>query len=139
MSSQGKAILAAGLLAVLTMFVFATLRNTGPVAAVRQYNEALIGGDPREIAEYSSGTDRESWGTLANEVRSLLLAGAKYQVRERTPSTAPDGSPETLVQVVYVRGTMRLPMVYACEKGRDGRWRINVDRTLFLLYNALRA
>ncbi len=132
--------MAAGILAALTLFVFATLRDTGPVAAVRQYNEALASGDLREIAAYSTGTDQENWGTLAKEVRGLLLAGARYQVRGRTQSRGPDGSPETLVQVIYVRGPMRLPMIYVCEKSRpDGKWRINADRTIFLLYNALRA
>lgn len=126
-------ILPAGILAILTLFVFTTLRNFGPASTVRRFHLALEEGKFDELPQYWSGSLRSEGSVeLLTFVANQIRMGSDYRIEQREQR---EGA--VFVYVTYGRGRMRAPMLWVVERStQDGKWRINADRTYYLLRSA---
>ncbi len=130
-----RAILASALLAVLTVFVFSTLRNYGPDTAVRRYHQALLEQDLNEVQRYTVGSVQSSSSrALINEVLPILIQGGSFQIGRRTAQKDPR---IVFTEVMYTRrDRQKIGMVFVAERTELG-WKVNADKTLYVLVKAL--
>lgn len=120
---------AAGVLAVVVLFVFFILQDYGPESAVRRFHEAAARGDLRTIQELTKrGSSDEATIRLASQLRFILISqGARYRLMrmDRRPG-------EVGAEVAYVYpGGQVAGLYWIVRKGPGERsWRIDVERTL---------
>lgn len=125
-------LLAAVVLAALTLTVFWMLRDYGPESAIRRYHAAVMARDPGKLQQSAlQDIDSDANRILVASVNELLTSGARFRVLdvERTPT-------EVRAIVEYVFPTRRIPMLWVVAK-RQGLWRVDANQTVFNLRRRL--
>jgi hypothetical protein len=119
---------AAGMLAILTVFVFTTLRHYGPASALRRFHEAVFARDARALSEVSM----QKPGSESLEQLSSLVAGA----RTNGARVVIEGSIREPNRVVY-RVQYKFPnnqiafLDFVVKKPqRNGPWLVDAEATL---------
>ena len=121
--SRDHRLVAATILAVATLGIFAALRDYGPESAVRRFHHAVAEGDGgrEEIAQIVT----QAYGTTA--VQQLIaqlrsLGGQKYRIETETRT-------DERVDMLALYGTRRIVWVVVKGPGTE-RWRIDPYLTL---------
>jgi len=127
---QAASIVAAAILSILTLSVFAVQQNNGPESAVQRFHEGLQQGDARAVAAVSfQSLDDPSFTELGSRVTMLMRAGAQVQLVhiERKDNAA-------IVHVSYSLPKQRLVtyIPFAALRLR-GAWMVDSRKTLELM------
>ena len=116
------------MLAILTVFVFTTLRHYGPASALRRFHEAVFARDARALSEVSL----QRPGSPALEQLSSLVHGA----RSNGARVVIEGSVREPNRVVY-RVQYRFPNdqvafldFVVTKPQRNGPWLVDAEATL---------
>lgn len=124
---RNPSILAALLLTIFTVSVFAALHDYGPETAIRRFHDAATRRDFDKLAQLvQQPSPDQDLETLANSVYTLAKRGYSYEIGRvmRTPR-------RVIAQVIY-RGpnnTNSLAQTWVVEK-RQRTWEINTQATL---------
>ena len=119
---------AAGLLAVLTLFVFFTFQNYGPVSAVRRFHDDVRNKDITDL-------QRVTVGSLENpqvgELAKALLTFDSLNATSKIAAVQMLQSDEAAVITVYEMQDNRvLHLVWIVRKEPNQPWRIDPALTL---------
>ncbi|RYG25512.1 hypothetical protein EON82_06870 [bacterium] len=116
-------LVAAAVLAVVTLTVFGVFQNYGPESAVRRFHHAVAHNDLGEMAQVvTQGVDSTAVTQLVSIVKSALAKGSGYY-RILTS----DRSERQVVMLARYEGAR--PIVWVVVKARD-RWRVDPYLTL---------
>jgi hypothetical protein len=120
-----QGIIAAGLMAILTLSVFAPLTYSGPESSLKRYHEGIATGDLEAVKQASlqdpaNGPARE----LLRQVEALMANSQQFRVFriQREGRSA-------VVEMMYVTqqfGPVVIP--FYMRKPVD-RWKVDADRT----------
>lgn len=121
---------AAGLLALLTLFVFFTLQHYGPESAIRRFHRGAMRRDRAELAEVTlQSPDHPAARLLAVFVLRSVAPGVRREFGSvyREPRHAE-------VEVIYRHPAgVSVASVWIVRKPeRHGRWLVDAERTLRL-------
>lgn len=127
-----QALIPAGVLAALVLFVFSTLQNYGPESAVRRFHEGIIRQDAEEITEVTLSPEEdknqklEEIQFIEGQIYSKLSQG--YRIRLQDLKRNPK---EVYVTVLYYApgGGPSGNAPYAAVKTPFG-WKVDVHKTL---------
>lgn len=126
-------VLAALLLAAVTLAVFSTEYNNGPESTIRRFHAAAQRGQPFLLPELVVEDAREPVvGALYVRIVEYLAAGVRYRVLR----TVRNG-PVALTEVLYASPTGETNTMIWVVKRVDGEWRIDVGETVTVLRRAL--
>ena len=130
---QTQSIIAAGLLAILTISVFAQARFSGPESAVRLYHYGIAS---RELETVKSSTLQDpgtgSARQLQAQVEQLFAYGGVPQI-----GSVQKRGREAVVLVTYSSPRFqRVSLQFVVVKSR-AQWKVDTDRTWGLVSQAL--
>jgi hypothetical protein len=142
-----RALIPAGILAALVLFVFSTLQYYGPESAVRRFHEGIRWRDDELIAEVTvpprSPRERGEIAFMKQLTYVRLSRGNRFRLRnrQREPKrqiVAQDGKVQNKPETVYLTADYSTPnrsvfanVQFVVERDPMG-WRINVHETLAL-------
>jgi hypothetical protein len=129
-----KAIIPAGVLAALVLFVFATLQNYGPESAVRRFHEAVLERNQTEVDDVIlHPANAGEVSKIEKVIWDALSQGAHIRLHDlsRTPT-------KVTVTVIYHAGDQSGYQVWATQKTSNG-WKVDIHRTWQLWNSASRA
>ncbi len=134
LSRRLQSILAAAVLAALTLTVFGLTQNSGPESAVRRFHEALLqGSGDRLAAELADVRDVEA----ARELRARVLVLLQNRARVGVAKVVQEGK-NARVFVTYQlpqQGLMAI-IPFALRKS-TGAWLVDARKTLDLIQQSL--
>lgn len=124
MKAQRTNIVAAGVLALLTITLFAVSRNSGPESSIRQFHEAIARRDSARLARVSSPPRTIKGSQVAILIEQLIRQGA--QVRFGSVEKKP---PDSVVEVAYLLRDGRTWALRMFLTRVNGVWKIDLDET----------
>ena len=127
-----QGIIAAGLLAILTVSVFATLTYSGPESALSRFHYGIVSGDLGLVRDSSlqdpkAGPARE----LLLQVQALIADSQYYHVYRMQR----DGRRATVEMVYVTRSYGPVVIPFAMTKPSH-RWRVDANATWGLVAQA---
>jgi hypothetical protein len=113
-------------LAAITLFVFSTLRDYGPLSAVRRFHEALRSNDLNDLHKVTEDPFPNPY------VRPLLeFLGRCDESGASSHIAGMDRNPgEVDILVFYQFPDHEEPRVWVVDKNRLGNWVVNAEKTV---------
>lgn len=120
-------VLAALLLAALSLGTFAMLQGVGPESALRRFHQHAANGEFEMAFTLTGGSSPEQVATVAESINRYARARVQFQVTEKIPTRS-----GMIVRVDYTfPNGMIIPAYWVLENtGKGGAWRVNVSRSL---------
>lgn len=129
---QTQSIMAAGLMAVLTIAVFAQARFSGPESAVRLYLYGIANREPETVKSVTLqdptvGPARQ----LQSQIEQLFAYGGVPQIGHVRKNGR-----EAIVEVTYRSPQFQLVVIQFLMKKSRAQWKVDADRTWGLISRA---
>lgn len=134
-----KGVIAALILAVITLTVFYNLRDYGPESAIRRFHEGLaklIGSNGQDVSGVEAAAEppqsAANFQLVVQYVRELVARGIPYRIMKM--DREPD---EVSATAVYgAPGGRQIAIIWVVDK--DGpAWKVNIDKTATILRDQL--
>lgn len=120
-------VVAALLLAALSLGTFAMLQGMGPESALRRFHQHAANGQFDQAYGLTTGSSAEQVALVAESIGRYARARVQFQVSEKVPTR--NGM---IVRVDYTfPNGLIVPAYWVLENvGKSAAWRVNVARTL---------
>lgn len=120
-------VVAALLLAALSLGTFAMLQGLGPESALRRFHQHAANGEFEQAYGLTIGSSAQQVAYVAESINRYAQARVQFQISEKTPTRS-----GMIVRVDYTfPNGLIVPAYWVLEhNGKGGAWRVNVARTL---------